>query len=133
MIIDFFFILIMGSCFSSSSKISSVSDMNKMHEITTEDEFDRLLNADVLIVGDFYALWCKPCLQIAPALSKWALNDYRTNVIFMKINIDKNEDLANRFSINLLPTFVFFKQGKEISRLSGGDLTNLRNEIEKFK
>jgi thioredoxin 1 len=104
-----------------------------MHEITTEDEFDRLLNADVLIVGDFYALWCKPCLQIAPALSKWALNDYRTNVIFMKINIDKNEDLANRFSINLLPTFVFFKQGKEISRLSGGDLTNLRNEIEKFK
>jgi thioredoxin 1 len=137
----------MGSCFSSNESSSSVIPIthensslslnHKIHEITTEDEFNRLLNdiqnMNVLIVGDFYAIWCVPCLQIAPVLSKWALNDYKTNVIFMKINVDKNDDLANRFSINVLPTFVLFKQGKEISRLTGADSTNLRREIEKLK
>jgi thioredoxin 1 len=134
----------MGSCFSSNESSSSLEIpmasqpyVNKIHEITTEDEFNRLLNdiqnMNVLIVSDFYAIWCTPCLQIAPVLSKWALNDYRTNVIFMKINVDKNDDLANKFSVNILPTFVLFKQGKEISRLTGADSMNLRREIEKFK
>ncbi len=134
----------MGSCFSSNESspsleipMASQPYVNKIHEITTEDEFDRLLNdiqnMNVLIVSDFYAIWCAPCLQIAPVLSKWASNDYRTNVIFMKINVDKNDDLANKFSVNILPTFVLFKQGKEISRLTGADSMNLRREIEKFK
>ncbi|CAF2312366.1 unnamed protein product [Rotaria sp. Silwood2] len=111
--------------------------MNKIHEITTQQEFDDVINdtinVNVLIVCDFYANWCPPCLQIAPILYKWALNDYKTCVIFMKINIDNNSDLSNNFSINVLPTFVLFKQGKEIYRLTGADSTNLKREIDKFK
>ncbi len=148
----------MGSCFSSSEstyplKTSAISSqipftgkdssvqlnsyMNKIHEITTEEEFDKLMNdiqnINVLIVCDFYAIWCPPCLQIAPILYEWALNDYRTSVIFMKIDIDKNGDLSDKFSIRVLPTFVLFKQGKEIYRLIGADSTNLKREIDKLK
>lgn len=142
----------MGSCFSSnesSLKLKSSVNLpqdssvllnpytNKIHEITTENEFDKLINdiqnVNVLIVCDFYAIWCIPCLQIAPTLYKWALNDYKTSVIFMKIDVDKNSDLSDKFSIRVLPTFVLFKQGKEIYRLTGTDSTNLKREIEKLK
>jgi thioredoxin 1 len=151
----------MGSCFSSSepspplkaSAISyqtpytsqSIQDpstpsnpyMNKIHEITTETEFNQLINdtqnANVLIVCDFYAVWCPPCSQIAPIVHKWALNDYRTSVIFIKIDVDQNSDLSNNFSISVLPTFLLFKQGKEVQRLTGADSTNLKKEIDKFK
>jgi thioredoxin-like negative regulator of GroEL len=145
----------MGSCFSSSEpspalKTSAISSqigqdsslplnpyMNKMHDITTQEEFDRIMNdkenINVLIVCDFYAVWCPPCLRIAPTLHKWALNEYKTNVIFMKIDVDKNSDLSNLFSVSVLPTFVFFKHAKEIYRSTGGDSANLKQEIDKFK
>jgi len=149
----------MGSCFSSSEsssllkKSSVISSqipfksqdvsallnpyMNNIHEITTEEEFEKLTNdtqnINVLIVCDFYAIWCVPCLQIAPILYKWALNDYRTSVIFIKIDVDKNNDLSDKFSIRVLPTFILFKHGKEIYRLTGTDSTNLKRVIDKLK
>jgi thioredoxin 1 len=139
----------MGSCFSSNETstmssqipltVQSIENlyMNKIHEITTETEFNHIINdeqnVNVLIVCDFYAVWCRPCLQLAPILHKWALNDYKTSVIFLKIDVDQNSDLANQFSISVMPTIVLFKQGKEIYRLTGADSTNLKREIDKFK
>ena len=138
----------MGSCFSSDEPsppsqipltVQSIDNvyMNKIHQITTETEFNHIINdkqnINVLIVCDFYAVWCLPCLRIAPILHQWALNDYKTSVIFLKIDVDLNSDLANQFSINVMPTFVLFKQGKEIYRLTGADSTNLKREIDKFK
>ncbi|CAF1644813.1 unnamed protein product [Rotaria magnacalcarata] len=150
----------MGSCFSNgkiepSLKTSSISPqmplvsqsnhdssltsnpyVNKINEITSKIEFDELvndtLNTNLLIVCDFYADWCPPCLQIAPTLYEWASNDYKACVIFMKIDVDQNSDLSNKFSIRGLPTFILFKQGKEVCRVTGGNSTNLRKEIDKF-
>ena len=142
----------MGSCFSSNEPASSLQTpaissyqdtslplnpyMNKIHEITTEKEFKELINdaqnTNVLIVCDFYANWCPPCLQIAPTVSTWALNDYKTRAIFMKVDVDNNSDLSNTFSINLLPTFIFFKQGKDIDRFTGADLTKIKRQIDKL-
>lgn len=114
--------------------ITDDSSIKLIHEITSRDEFDRLVNdvdnVNLLIVCDFYAMWCLPCLQIAPTLSKWAANDYQTNAIFVKINVDEHEDLANQFSIRVLPTFVLLKQGKEITRLIGADSTNLKKLLD---
>jgi len=144
----------MGSCFSNDAPLKTSAIpftaqsgqdsslllnpyMNKIHEITTQEEFDKLINdinnLNVLIVCDFYAIWCPPCLQSAPTLHKWAVNDYKTCVIFIKIDIDQNSDLSNQFSISLLPTFVLFKQGKEVYRLTGADLINLQREIDRLK
>lgn len=138
------------SKFSSSSIISTSTPIrnqddslilnpytNKIHEINTEDQFYQLINnkrnINLLIVCDFYASWCMPCLQIAPIIHTWAMNDYKTNVIFMKINVDNNNELSNKFSIEVLPTIILFKQGKEIFRLTGTDSIKLKREIDKFK
>ena len=140
-------ILLMGSCFSyDESQISLQQDLpqsfanpyvNQVHEITTKDEFNRLTTSSetqhMLILCDFYAIWCRPCSQCAPTIHKWALNEYKTNVIFMKVDVDRNNDLANEFSISILPTFVLFKQGKEVFRLSGTNLDKLKKEMDRLR
>ena len=140
----------MGSCFStkdaSSSKartsqlISSLeSKKNKqVHEVTTEEQFNEIINAEnhsqILIVCDFYAVWCPPCSQIASVIHDWAMNNYyQSNVLFVKIDVDQTNELSERFSIRVLPTFIFFKNGQEVTRLNGADSSGLKNEIEKFK
>ena len=142
----------MGSCFShkqrgetqSNAKVdqsvilpSSNRYLNQLHEVTMEEQFNQIVNDSennqILIVCDFYAIWCPPCSQIAPTVHKWATNDYRTNVIFIKIDVDQANDLSNRFSIHVLPTFVLLKEGKEILRLSGADSSTLKKEIDKYQ
>lgn len=111
--------------------------VNRVHEIVTEEEFDRLKNhpdnMNVLIVCDFYATWCNPCVKIAPVLDKWATGDYRANVVFLKIDVDNNSKLSNFFSIDVLPTFIFFKRGRQVRHLVGGDVAALKREIDALK
>lgn len=141
-------LVLMGSCCStrhSSSarirsepvKIDENSSMKKIEEITSQEQFDRLVNnpdkVNVLIVCEFYATWCSSCAQIAPIVSKWASNDYRLNVVFAKINVDENEDLSNQYSIKGLPTFLFFKRGKELARFTGTDSNTLEKLLDQHK
>lgn len=111
--------------------------LNEVHEVITEEQFNQIThdpeNSQILIVCDFYAVWCPPCAQIAPTIHKWATNEYKANVIFLKIDVDQANDLSNRFSIHVLPTFVLLKEKKEILRLSGADATTLKKEIDKHK
>ena len=147
----------MGSCFCSQESASPTKAtttqarspvtgppetplnpfVNRVHEIVTEEEFDRLKNhpdnLNVLIVCDFYAAWCTPCVHIAPALDKWASDEYRTNVVFLKIDVDKNSKLSNFFTIDVLPTFIFFKRGRQVCRLVGDDVAALKREIDALK
>lgn len=110
---------------------------NQIHEITTPEQFDHIINhvdnAHVLIVCDFYAVWCPPCSQIAPIVHRWAMTEYRTSVVFVKIDVDQCSDLSDRFSIHSLPTFVLLKGGKEISRLTGADASSVKRDIDKWK
>ena len=110
---------------------------NQIHEITTVAQFDQIVNhtdnVHVLIVGDFYAVWCSPCSQIAPVVHRWATTEYRSTVIFLKIDVDQLNDLSDRYSVRSLPTFVLLKGGKEMSRLTGADASRVKREIDKWK
>lgn len=138
----------MGSCCSkrdSSSprirtepvKIDENTSNKKVEEITSREQFDRLINdlakGNMLIVCEFFATWCASCAQMTPVVSKWASNEYRSTVIFAKINVDQNEDLSNQYSIKGLPTFLFFKQGKEITRFTGSDVNHIENLLDQYK
>ena len=140
----------MGSCFSTNGASSSNAQTNplissleskknqQIHQVTTEQQFNEIINAENhsqrLIVCDFYAIWCPPCSQIATVIDEWARsNYYQSNVLFVKIDVDQTNELSERFSIRVLPTFIFFKNGQEVTRLNGVDSSGLKNEIEKFK
>ena len=97
------------------------------------DNFNDIINGDKLTLVDFFATWCGPCQMQIPVLSelKKAIGD---KVIILKIDVDKNEELATLYRVMSVPTLVLFKSGEAIWRESGyHDLNTLKTLIEKFK
>ena len=77
-----------------------------------------IANADLPVVVDFWAPWCGPCVQMAPAFEEAALA-MPLQAQLIKVNTQEQETLGAQYSIQSIPTLILFKQGKEIQRLSG--------------
>lgn len=88
--------------------------------------FDEIINDNKPVVVDFHALWCGPCKVQSPILKDVAL-DLGDKARIIKIDVDHNPQLAQRFNIQGVPTLMVFKKGQVIWRRSG--VTN-KNEIK---
>jgi thioredoxin 1 len=71
-----------------------------------------------LVLVDFWATWCGPCLIIAPVLDQLA-KDYAGKVRVTKLDVDANQRVAARFNIRSIPTLLFFKDGKHVDTVIG--------------
>ncbi|HKJ06246.1 MAG TPA: thioredoxin [Flavobacteriaceae bacterium] len=80
--------------------------------------FSELTNQKKPVLVDFYADWCGPCKMMMPILDdvKKELGD---SVSIIKINVDKNQNLASTYSVRGVPTLMIFKNGKQLWRQSG--------------
>jgi thioredoxin 1 len=86
--------------------------------ILTEENFDQsVLQAEKLVLVDFWAAWCGPCRMVAPILEELASE--MDSVIIGKVNVDEQSSLAQRFNILSIPTFILFKKGQVIDQFSG--------------
>ncbi|KYN44617.1 Thioredoxin-2, partial [Trachymyrmex septentrionalis] len=65
-----------------------------------------------LVVIDFFAVWCGPCKMIGPLIEE--LSKEMLDVVFLKIDVDECEDIAAKYEITSMPTFVFIKEGKVV-------------------
>ena len=90
-----------------------------MQEIQAENFEQKVIydNSDNLTVVDFMANWCSPCQQLKPVLEDLS-NEYK-DINFFKVDIDKNMDLAKKYSISSIPTVIFFKNGENIRQFFG--------------
>ncbi len=93
---------------------SSSNTVSILHEIDFESA---VLKADKKVVIDFYADWCEPCNIISPMIEEIA--EETKNVSFYRVNVDENNDLANRYRIIYLPTLILFESGEEQDRFIG--------------
>eukprot|EP00004_Rigifila_ramosa_P016375 TRINITY_DN3882_c0_g1_i1.p1 TRINITY_DN3882_c0_g1~~TRINITY_DN3882_c0_g1_i1.p1 ORF type:complete len:119 (-),score=41.45 TRINITY_DN3882_c0_g1_i1:51-377(-) len=84
-----------------------------------------------LVVIDFTASWCGPCKRIAPVYHEMA-QTYNGKAVLLKVDVDENEEIAARFSIRSMPTFVFLKSKAEVERFSGASPEKLKETIEKL-
>ena len=81
--------------------------------------FEReVIQSDVPVVLDFWAEWCPPCRALAPTFEELA-KQYAGRVRFLKLNVDENAEVPQRFGIKGIPTLVFFDGGREVERVVG--------------
>lgn len=81
----------------------------------TEEEFDaQVATGDVLV--DFWASWCGPCQKVAPVMDAIAA---KHGLPLVKVNVDDNHDLAQRFNLMSIPTIAIFRDGLLQTRVQG--------------
>lgn len=84
----------------------------------TKDNFKQEVtdyNGKVLI--DFWAEWCGPCKMTAPVFEE--LSKKYSNIKFGKVNVDQQNDIAAKYNIMSIPTFVMFEDGVAVNQLTG--------------
>lgn len=81
-----------------------------------------------LVVVDFYATWCGPCNKIAPLYK--SLSQKYSHVVFLKVDVDENEITAGKYTVQAMPTFLFFKSKVKIDELKGADAVVLQEKVK---
>ena len=79
---------------------------------------EEVIKSDIPVMIDFYAEWCGPCRMMSPIVGQFA-KEYEGRVKIGKINVDEQTDLAIRFGVQSIPSFVFIKDGKVVDRVTG--------------
>ena len=79
---------------------------------------DEVIKSDIPVMIDFYAEWCGPCRMMSPIVEEFAKN-YEGKIKIGKINVDEESDLAMRFGVQSIPSFVFIKHGNVVERITG--------------
>ena len=111
---------------------------DNLHHISSLPELQQLMAKTTYVAVDFYADWCGPCKTIAPIYAnlskKHALDG---TLAFVKVDVDRAQDIAREYRITGMPTFMIFKEGKQVAvngqaMIQGADPRSLSAAAEKL-
>jgi len=80
--------------------------------------FEAIINNEKPVLVDFYATWCGPCQMLSPIL-KQVKDNLGERITIIKIDVDKNQELASRIQVRGVPTMILYQNGKQLWRQSG--------------
>jgi thioredoxin 1 len=86
--------------------------------VTDRDFEEKVLNADLPILVDFWAVWCGPCKMIAPILEELT-DELDGQLLIGKLDVDHNPSTAMAYGVMSIPTLLLFKDGQPVERIVG--------------
>ena len=93
--------------------------MSEYTRTVSDADFEReVLQAGQPVLVDFWAEWCAPCRMLAPTVEAVA-QEFAGNASVVKLNVDENPSVSQRYGIKGIPTLILFKNGKEEERVVG--------------
>lgn len=95
-------------------------------------KFNDIIQSETPTLVDFFATWCGPCKAMQPVLDQLK-HEMGESIRILKIDVDQNQEVAEKFKIRGVPTFVFFKKGEILWRQSGGMTFNtLKDKVTNY-
>ena len=86
-------------------------------EITSANYEEIVMKSEKPVFIDFWAEWCGPCMMLAPIVHE--LSDERDDIVFCKVNVDKEPTLTAQFGINSIPALFVMRDGKPVKTMVG--------------
>ena len=96
--------------------INNVLNEMPVIELTSQNFNQEIINNDLLLV-DFWAEWCGPCKSMHPIFTRMAKKYKR--VRFARVNVDNAQDIAMKYGVQSIPTFIMFKNGEIVNTMVG--------------
>lgn len=125
-----FLCMCLYSCGSSTEKTTRVEEEKEDLVKINKEELD--LQDGIPTVIDFYATWCVPCKQIEPVFAELS-QQYKGKLNFMRVDVDKQPEIASEYNVKAMPTFVFLNSDdKEIERITGSYPEQLKAVVAKI-
>ncbi|MBE7181605.1 MAG: thioredoxin [Terriglobus roseus] len=99
--------------------------------VSSSSQFASTLSSNTFVIADFYADWCGPCKAIAPVFEELAkTHAQKGRVAFVKVDVDAQRDVASKYSVSAMPTFLVFKKGSVANTIRGANPAALRNAVQ---
>ena len=98
--------------------MDSKTENNVVTHLASKTWDSQVLKSDLPVLVDFWAEWCGPCRMVGPAVEQVG-KIMAGKVKVAKLNVDENQEIAMRYSIQSIPSLLLFKGGKEIARTIG--------------
>ena len=97
-----------------------------------QDNFDKeVLKSDIPVMVDFFAEWCGPCKMMGPVVEELE-EEYKGKIKIGQLNVDDNPEIAERYSVMSIPTFLIFKDGKPVETAIGSvPKSTLQEKLER--
>ena len=99
--------------------------------ITDKNQFETIIKTQNFVLVDFHADWCGPCQAMKPIVHNIA-DEFNGTLSVLTVNTDNNNDIAQKWNIRSLPTFLMFYRGTAVKKLVGADPDKLKEAVKEL-
>ena len=123
--------VLLTACGANTKTVETVSE-DTTEIVAPNDTIHADVRDGIPMVIDFYATWCTPCKQIEPEFIEIE-KEYCSKVNFLRIDIDKQPEIAKEYNVDAVPTFVLLDaDDNELYRIVGADASALRERVKEL-